>query len=102
MKIEIVIKRVDQFRKINAVAIHLLEPTVDKITDAVSQAERDGFEFIYIYTKRNWDVRSNIFNGNSTWNQLRRIYGDVRAGEVGCKYGRSVGDGFTIYLEEAG
>jgi len=103
MKIEIVIKSVDQWQKLNVVGIHSLEPSIQKIFSLIEDAEKDSFETIYIYTKRGFWSRSNIFASMSTWNQLRRAYGenaDVRAGQVCRRFGQCLGDGFTIYFRK--
>lgn len=100
-KLEILIRPVSEFRTRNDIALHSLEPSYDKLLELCSQAEKDMFPRIVIYTKRGFASRTNIKNGMSTWSRLIRDYAfaDVRAGEVGFKHGTSDGDGFTIYFE---
>lgn len=97
-KIEIVIKSVEQYGKIEAQGIHSLEPSYSKILELIDEALKDNFETIYIYSKRGFSSRTNIFK-NSTWNRLRRdLNADVRAGMIQRRFGQYLGDGFTIYF----
>jgi hypothetical protein len=100
-KLQILCRPTSEFRARNDVAIHLLEPTQVELLDAIEAADKDLFPMIVMYTDR-LDSRSNVFNGMSTWNQLRKMFGDVRFGEVGNNYGRSfvsIGVGFQIYFK---
>ena len=99
MKLEILLKPLEQFGTRNDVAIHLKNPSYSELIDSIEQAVKDMFPRIVVYSKISFWSRSNIKNGMSTWAKLiRDIDGDVRAGEVGFKHGRSDGDGFEIYL----
>lgn len=98
-RIEILIRPKAEFRTRNDIAIHALSPTYAELVDHVQQAEKNMFKLIVIYTDKGESMH-NIFNGNSTWNKLRRDFGDVRYGEVGYQHGRSLGGGFKIYLNE--
>jgi hypothetical protein len=102
-KIQILIRDEAEFRQRNDIAIHLLNPTLHELLDAVNTAERDLFQWIVIYvpSKRRSSLH-NIFASQSLWNKLRRCLGDVRFGEVGDNWGRSFvskGEGFTIYMQ---
>lgn len=96
-KIEILIRPKSEYGTRSDVAIHSQKPSVSKLCSHIDDALKNGFNRVVIYSNRK-DSMHNIFNGRSTWNQLIRVYGDVRYGEVGFSYGRSVGDGFTIYM----
>lgn len=101
--LQILIRPESEFRTRKDVAIHMLNPTVSELLDAIDVAERDMFDWIIIYVPpKRREKMSNIFASNSLWNQLRRSFGDVRYGEVGVNHGRSFvskGDGFQIYFE---
>lgn len=103
MKIQIMIRSKSEFRKRNDIALHSLDPSFDKIVELIQDAEKDLFPLIVIYIDKNLDQMSNL-KGNSTLNRLRKIFGDVRYGEVTANAGpRScwgIGTGFTLYLKE--
>jgi hypothetical protein len=100
MKLEILIKQKTEFGKRNDIAIHLLEPTYNEILDAIHRAETDMFPRVVIYVDSERVVKMhNIFASNSTWNRLRRDFGDVRYGMIQRPFGQVDGDGFTIYME---
>lgn len=100
-KIEIIVKNIENYGKHNAIGIHLKEPTVAELLDAVTVAERDGFEIIYMYSARSFFQLSNICSGRSTWNRLLDVHEDTRCGMITRRFGQCLGQGFTIYLEGA-
>lgn len=100
MRIDILIRPKSEWGKRNDIALHSLEPSVNRIIDLVIEAEKDMFPRIVIYTDKNTDKMSDL-GGNSTWNILRKTFPDTRFGEVVDNAGRScwgIGTGFTIYL----
>ena len=99
MKLEILIKPEHEFKTRSDIAIHAFKPTYNELLDHIEVATRDNFDLIVIYSN-NKESMQNIFASQSTWNKLRRDFGDVRYGEVKYSHGRSLGDGFTIYFEE--
>lgn len=101
IKIEIIIKGIEHYGKHNAIGIHLKEPTVAELLDAINVAERDNFEIVYMYSARSFHQLTNICSGRSTWNRLLDVYEDTRCGMITRRFGQCLGQGFTIYLEEA-
>jgi len=105
MKLEILYRPIGEWTLRNDVAIHVLEPSFDKLMQHIDDALKDSFPRIVVYV-RNYGFQSGRFNikaSQSTWNKLRRTFedvADVRCGEVGYKHGHSDGDGFEIYFNE--
>ncbi len=97
-KLEILIRPISEYGNRSDVAIHSLAPSYKTLVGHIETAQKDGFTLIVIYTLYNKkESMFDIFASNSTWNKLRRDYGNVRCGEVGFKHGNSLGDGFTLY-----
>jgi len=95
-KLQILIKPTSEWTKRNDIAIHTLKPTVDELTRHIEDADAKGFDLIVMYSDKREQMQ-NIFASQSTWNQLRRIYGDVRYGEIAAN--SSTGEGFKIYFD---
>lgn len=55
------------------IAIHLLNPDLSEIDDALDQAERDGFEVIVLHTKLTWPSK----NDNSYHEILNTDTGEI-------------------------
>ena len=98
MKLQIMIRPVSEFRTRNEIAIHVLEPTFNELIDCIEQAEKDMFPMIVLYSDK---TSFGSLKGNSLWNKLRKVFSDVRYGEVTASVGPScwgIGTGFTLYL----
>ena len=98
-RIQILIKPSAEFGVRTDVAIHMKSPTYDDLLDGLERAERGMFNLIVMYTDKSVWKMGNLKASQSTWNKLRRDFGDVRFGEVGPRY-TSLGTGFTIYFDE--
>lgn len=96
--LKIMIKPIKEFGTRNDTAIHTLYTNYSDLLRKIEDARYKMFDLIVVYTDKDFRKMSNIFSNMSTWNRLRRDFGDVHCQELLDYTNVSIGQGFKIYL----